>query len=148
MFSFRNNNDKSSANKQTYKGKRTHKGILHYDHLEAKNLLAGITFDAVSGLVSIEGSANSDAANVVLNQGTLIVSLNTGTEVFNQQFNAFDVNEIEVTGLAGDDFFRNDSDISVNAFGNSGDDTLVGGGLLYTSPSPRDKRQSRMLSSA
>ena len=32
--------------------------------------------------------------------------------------------------------------------GTSGDDTLTGTCLLYTSPSPRDKRQSRMPSSA
>ena len=49
-----------------------------------------------------------------------------------------DAGNDSVSGGAGDDSLR----------GGSGVDSLLGGCLLYTSPSPRDKRQSRMPSSA
>ena len=46
--------------------------------------------------------------------------------------------------------YPGDKDLSTSHFGGFLDDSLVGivSCLLYTSPSPRDKRQSRMPSSA
>ena len=108
---------------------RSSAGTFHYDMLEPKNLLAGITFDVNVGLLTIEGSGGNDAANVLLlSDQTVIISLDTGAEQFNQQLPPGSVNNITFLGLAGDDFFRNTTNIPTEGFGNSGNDTLVGGG--------------------
>ena len=65
---------------------------------------------------------------LLLSDQTVIISLDTGAEQFNQQLPPGSVNNITFLGLAGDDFFRNTTNIPTEGFGNSGNDTLVGGG--------------------
>ena len=96
-----------------------------YQNLEPRRVLAGISFDAVSGIVTVMGTSGDDISIVSVHSATetrvslagfpnLIVSTN-------------DVNRIDFFGLEGDDYFRNDTHISSHAFGGPGNDILIGG---------------------
>ena len=131
---------------------------LNYQSLEPRQVLAAnplLTLDA--GTLTIEGSDSSDKVEVSYNNGQIQVDYNSNNQfVGTEQFDASAVDDIRFLGRNGDDSFVNRTDVSVVAYGNQGNDRLVGGSnddvlrgcLLYTSPSPRDQRGSRMPSSA
>ena len=98
---------------------------LDYSALESRQLLAGISFDAATGVVLIRGTSGNDIAEVTQDGGLISVTQNGfGT----QQFSASEVASFQFVGLFGDDFFRNLTSIPASAFGGPGNDTLVGGG--------------------
>ncbi len=119
----------SNSQRRYSKNVRNRKNQLsqhQYAALEARQLLAGITFDEVTGTIEIEGSNGDDSALVQeVDATTLSVDL-TG---FDQQLFAIeDVNLIRFRGLAGNDRFENRTQIDATAFGHDGNDRLVGGG--------------------
>ena len=97
---------------------------LAYQNLEPRNLLAGISFDQVTGTIFIEGTQDRDFSEVSDSGNQLEVRL-SGFDV--QTFNVDEVNLIEFRGLDGDDAFENFSTIPSVAYGNGGNDVLTGG---------------------
>ncbi len=95
-----------------------------YQNLESRQLLAGISFDSGTGVVTVDGSSAPDTVLVSPN-GTQISVVLVGLQ--SQSFNASSVNEVVFTGREGNDFFRNDTSKKARAYGQSGDDTLLGG---------------------
>ena len=88
-------------------------------------MLAGITLDQATGVLTIDGSKGNDAALVsVASPNSIEVSL-TGFGV--QSFPKQQVNSIEFLGRTGDDNFRNDTSIPSVAAGHDGNDRLFGG---------------------
>ena len=119
----------SSSHRRFSRVLRQRKGKLNqhrYSALEARQLLAGITFDQVTGTIHIEGTNGEDSALVrEVDASTLSVDL-TG---FDQQLFAIeDVNLIRFRGLDGNDRFENSTQINSTAFGHKGNDRLIGGG--------------------
>lgn len=99
---------------------------LVYQALEARNLLAGISFEVINGFqtVLIDGTSNADIAEVSnIAGGAFEVTFNDQTETFS----ANDVERIRFLGRSGDDVFTNNSSISSSAFGHNGNDILRGG---------------------
>ncbi len=93
------------------------------ENLESRDLLAGITFDA--GVIHVEGSANSDGARV-----TMVSPQEVSVELYGiaqQSFAASTVSGIIFIGHEGNDWFKNETSIQVEAHGNAGNDTLIGG---------------------
>ncbi len=111
----------------TLKKQRREKRNLHgieYSSLESRELLAGISFDAATGVVLIGGTNGNDIAEVTQNGGLVTVTQNGfGT----RRFSASEVANFQFVGLFGDDSFRNLTSIASFAFGGPGNDTLVGG---------------------
>ena len=99
--------------------------VISYHGLEPRNLLAGITFDGGTGVVTVMGSAINDVSAVTSNAitGQTTVTLNDAS----QSFGTTTVSSIVFQGLAGDDQFTNSSEIDSTATGGLGNDTLTGG---------------------
>ena len=113
-----------STRKKQHRKKHNRHG-LEYSSLESRDLLAGITFDAATGVVLIGGTNGNDVAEVTQNGGLVTVTQNGFGA---RQFSASEVANFQFVGLFGDDFFRNSTSISAFAFGGPGNDTLIGGG--------------------
>ncbi len=95
-----------------------------YQTFEARRLLAGIEFTAATGQILIGGTNANDVARVTQSGATVTVT----HEGFNTRtFSAGSVNSILFVGLRGDDFFENQTAIPSIAFGQNGNDTLIGG---------------------
>jgi len=87
-------------------------------------MLAGIVFTAATGEILIGGTTGDDVARVTQVNEVVTVTY----EGFDTRtFAASDVNSILFVGLRGDDFFENQTAISARAFGQAGNDTLIGG---------------------
>lgn len=96
----------------------------NYQSLESRNLLAGISFD--SGVVTVIGTESNDISIVSVSSATQInVSLNGFAT---QTFTTSAVSKLVFLGLGGDDFFRNQTNLPVQASGGDGNDRLIGGG--------------------
>ena len=104
--------------------------VTGYHSLEPRNLLAGISFDANTGVVTVMGSAIDDVSVVNSNEitGLTAVTLNDSS----QSFATTTVSSIDFQGLAGDDEFTNNSEIDSSASGGLGNDTLQGGSGVDT----------------
>lgn len=110
---------------------------LCFEPVEARKLLAAFSFDLASGVLSITGTKVGDYATVDYGPNqTVKASINEfsagGIEVLNMPLYASQVKEIRFTGGDGNDAFFNNTNIRSKAWGNSGDDTLVGGGWIDT----------------
>ncbi len=95
-----------------------------YQGFEPRKLLAGIEFTAATGEILIGGTVGNDVARVTQVDDVITVTyegFDTGT------FNVSEVNSILFVGLRGDDFFENQTAIPARAFGQAGNDTLIGG---------------------
>jgi len=97
--------------------------LQHFENLEQRNLLAGITFS--SGVITIEGSANADAVHVTAPSAETLNVVIYGSE--SQNFELSQVGKIVFHGHEGNDWFQNETGIPTEAFGNSGNDFLRGG---------------------
>ncbi len=95
-----------------------------FQNLETRSLLAGITFDAGTGVLTVDGGSGNDVA-LVSTTGTQITVSLTGTS--SQNFQAVAVNEVVFFGRDGNDQFTNNSAIRIRAFGQKGNDVLRGG---------------------
>ena len=110
----------------TKKRNRKNSNSTSYESLEKRELLAGITIEAIAGrqTVVIDGTGASDVAEVrALSNGQIEFSLNNTTETF--QRSQFE--RIRFLGRNGNDTFRNNTDINSFAAGHNGNDTLRGG---------------------
>jgi hypothetical protein len=97
---------------------------LNYQQCERRDLLAGIDFSAATGQILIGGTSGNDRATVSQLGNTINVT-QQGFE--SRSFNAKEVQSILFVGLAGDDYFENRTATPSIAFGQLGNDTLIGG---------------------
>jgi Ca2+-binding RTX toxin-like protein len=109
----------------TSRSKASNKLQCVYQNLEARRVLAGISFDASTGFVTIAGSAGNDFSYVTASSVSQIQVSLTGFTA--QTFNTSEVNRIFFYGLDGDDFFQNETSIACEAYGGEGNDELYGG---------------------
>ncbi len=108
------------------RSQRKQKSQLHdYQSLEERKLLAGISFDSTTGVVSIDGSENDDSVWVQNSSAPEISVVFYGVD--SQLFSKASVTNIVFTARGGDDWFRNDTSIDASAYGQSGKDRLIGG---------------------
>ena len=97
---------------------------LSYQQCERRELLAGIEFSVATGQILIGGTNNADRAIVRQLDDTVTV---TQQGFRTQRFAASEVESILFVGLRGDDYFENRTSIPSIAFGQVGNDTLIGG---------------------
>lgn len=95
-----------------------------YETLENRQLLAGIIFLEQTGEILIGGTTAADNAQVIQNGNSITV---TQQGFGSERFNIADVAHIRFVGLAGDDRFENQSSVRSFAYGQAGNDTLIGG---------------------
>ena len=106
------------------RGRSRSKSAVDYQEYEPRKLLAGVVFTAATGEVLIGGTNTNDVARVTESNDVITVT----QEGFDTRtFDASEVNSIVFVGLRGDDFFENQTAIPSRAFGNAGNDTLIGG---------------------
>ena len=96
-----------------------------FDVLEHRQMLAAVFLDNSTGDLFIAGNAGNDVATAsILNSSTIRVSFAVGG---NFDFPRPNVGKLFFLGYAGDDTLTNNTDIQSRMFGNSGNDTLIGG---------------------
>lgn len=110
----------TSTKSQTRKRKTTNVSV--YSVLEPKQMLASVSFS--DGTITISGDTSNDSATVSLSGGNVSV-VQPGLDT--ESFTASSVTEIVFIGRAGDDVFENSTAIPSKAFGQAGNDTLIGG---------------------
>lgn len=97
---------------------------IDYADLEQRQLLAAVAFN--NGVLSINGTPDADQATLtLLGSGSTVRVAASGADI--QDFPRSQINEVVFIGLGGDDFFNNNTNIPSRAFGQNGDDTLLGG---------------------
>ena len=113
-----------------YRANRSHD--FAFENLETRQLLAGITFDAVSGVVNIQGSPQGDAVWIFSSTSTM-----TKVEFIDVETVELPTDEIALIqffGHDGNDSFFNNTDLPSFAAGHRGNDSLSGGNnsdILY-----------------
>ena len=107
---------------KSQKRKKTTTNVAQYSVLEPKNLLAAVTLSG--GEIRIAGTAANDSATVSLS-GIYVAVTQPGLDT--EIFTADSVDSIRFIGRAGDDIFLNNTPIASFAFGQAGNDTLIGG---------------------
>lgn len=107
---------------KSHKRKRTTTNVAQYSVLEPKNLLAAVSFSG--GEIRISGTTGNDHATVAVS-GNYVGVAQPGLDT--ESFVASSVTSIVFVGRAGDDFFANTTSIPSRAFGQAGNDTLIGG---------------------
>lgn len=114
-----------SSNTKQRRGRSTgFQSSVDYQEYEPRKLLAGVVFTAATGEVLIGGTNGNDVARVTQSNNVVTV---TQQGFATRTFAASEVNSVVFVGLRGDDFFENLTSISSRAFGNAGNDTLIGG---------------------
>ena len=131
--------------------RRNKNAFSDYQELETRNVLAANPVVALSaGEINIQGTELNDSVRIYEVNDLIRVSVQSegvSGEVF--EFQSSEVENIYFSGKEGDDLFVNRTRLTSTAYGNDGDDLLIGGTgndvlrggngcLLYTSPSPRD----------
>ena len=96
--------------------------VSQYSVLEPKRMLAAVTLDG--GEIRIAGTAGNDSATVSVS-GIYVAVTQPGLET--EVFTVASVDSIRFIGRAGDDVFLNNTSITSFAFGQAGNDTLIGG---------------------
>lgn len=115
--------NQTSRKLQRRSATRRHSGA-EFQQLESRKLLAGITFNPATGIVSVDGSEAADSVLVSSSGTQLNVYLsNVGV----QSYLRSSVTEVVFTARGGNDWMRNDTNVRVRAFGQAGADTLLGG---------------------
>lgn len=113
-----------SASKKSRPRRNNRNCRIEFEALAARHLLAGITFDSATGIVTVDGSNSADSVLVTQNASSVTIAL---TNVQTQTFPTVDLSKIRFYGRGGDDWFRNNSSVPVQAYGQAGLDTLIGG---------------------
>lgn len=114
----------TTSNRRSRSCRAPQNGSVTYEACEQRRMLAGVLFDAATGEITIGGTNDADIALVTQVNGVVTV---THEGFATRSFAASDVNSILFVGLAGDDRFENRTAIAANAFGQLGNDTLIGG---------------------
>ena len=98
---------------------------MRFEALEPRNLLAGIHFDAPSGVVTIAGDAGADNGSFAFFGSTNYrATLNQTTT---RDFSFTEVNRVVFIGFDGNDTFDNRTGVPSQLLGGNGVDTLRGG---------------------
>jgi Ca2+-binding RTX toxin-like protein len=101
---------------------------LGFQSLEGRELMAGITYNASTDTVTIDGGSGRDVAEVERLTGNRVkVTLGSQSRIFDQDFASEKVSLIRFNGNAGNDLFSNYTSIRSIAHGGSGTDSLYGG---------------------
>ncbi len=105
----------------------------YYERLEGRRLLAGVSWNAGTGEVFVEGTLGNDTMLVSEAMGgtQFSVVFNSGAPLL---FNYSTFDRVIANGLGGDDNFENQASVSSTMNGGNGADTLKGGSgvdLLY-----------------
>ena len=95
---------------------------LHLEALEEKKLLAADIGLSEAGVINISGTSADDVV-IVSQRGNEVVVSHNG-EI---QFASKDAKSLYFAGGAGDDAFHNETNLPSEAYGNEGNDKLVGG---------------------
>ena len=115
--------------KQTVAHKRLAAARLAVENLEDRRMMAGVTYDASTGVIEIDGTNSADTAIVeytssgtpslkaTLNSVSTLIPLTTSTKF----------TKVVFLGKGGDDTLRNETGIPTDAWGGEGDDELRGG---------------------
>ena len=98
------------------------KSGFQYGLCEPRNLLTSISLNG--GELLLGGDSNPNVASVSISGGIVSASI-TGSD--SMTFPAANVSSIRFVGLGGDDQFTNGTSIPSFAFGQAGNDTLIGG---------------------
>lgn len=114
--------DRSGTRKKRHQPRRAR---CDYCELEQRTLLAGISFDASTGEVQIDGTGYADTVEITPHNNEIIVNL---VNIDQQTFAMSSVSAIRFWGRSGNDSFVNNSNIDSFAYGHAGNDFLVGGG--------------------
>jgi len=102
--------------------------ITHqYENLEARQLLASISFDASIGIVTLDGENTADVASVTPTTVGADAAFQFDLNGLSETFLAADVVSIFFEGNDGDDEFVNDTNLPSFARGGLGNDILTGG---------------------
>lgn len=96
-----------------------------YAPLEPRTLLAAISYDAVTKVVTVTGTEAADWSRVLAPIAGQIQVQFSGVEV--QTFSQADVSRVVFSARGGDDWFRNDTAIPSFFYGQGGNDTAIGG---------------------
>ena len=110
--------------------KNNRSNSIDYASLEDREVLSAnpIVSLSASGLLSVQGSHQSDIVQLAENNDNVLVHVRAGNnQVETFSFEAGDVERIYFAGGNGDDFFSNNTSFESTAYGNQGRDTLVGG---------------------
>ncbi|MEM7453616.1 MAG: calcium-binding protein [Planctomycetota bacterium] len=104
---------------------RAHSAFASDYRLEPRQLLAGISFDVPTSKVHIDGTSGDDTSTIVqVNETSFRVSLQGfGSQVFDYA----DVSGILFRGFDGNDYVRNEVNVSSRLVGHDGADILIGG---------------------
>lgn len=95
---------------------------LHYDQCESRQLLATITLNGTELLIG--GDPQDNIATVSFSGNEVVASL---AGDLTASFQSFEVETIRFVGLGGNDQFTNRTSLPSFAFGQAGDDILIGG---------------------
>ena len=106
--------------------KRTqHRNFPRYELLETRSLLAGITFDLSTGIVTVEGTSGKDELRIEM-ESSSEVSIDL-KDIEEQIFEISQVTQITFEAFEGDDRFRNETAILSVVYGGAGEDDIAGG---------------------
>jgi Ca2+-binding RTX toxin-like protein len=94
---------------------------------DRRMLAAGLGFDALAGLVTINGTSGADSARIALVDRRILITLDTSGLDFSRSFSASQVKRIVFNGGNGDDRCTNTTAITATLYGGAGNDTLIGG---------------------
>lgn len=104
------------------------RNALQLERLESRlALTAGISFDARSRVLAIEGTDGADVVTVAVQGSRVVATLQTPDGTTTRSLAASSVARIDVALLAGDDSFTNSTRVPSVVDGGLGDDSLVGG---------------------
>jgi Ca2+-binding RTX toxin-like protein len=103
--------------------KRKSASPFSYASCEPRNLLASISLNGAELIIG--GGTTNDTSTVSISGNEVTATL---TGVDSMSFPVADVDSIRFIGLGGDDRFTNNTSIPSFAFGQAGNDTLIGGG--------------------
>jgi len=109
---------------------RKRKAALSYAVLEERQVLsADVLVELVQGTLNIHGTELKDIVRVVeYQQDEILVGVvQEGSPYELHRFQAADVKDVFFSGKAGDDVFVNRTSLESEAYGNDGDDWLLGG---------------------
>ena len=95
---------------------------FHYATCEPRNLLTSITLNG--GELLLGGGTSNDVGTISVSGSNVTATL-SGSDA--ATFTTAEVTSIRFVGLGGDDQFTNNTSIPSFAFGNAGNDTLLGG---------------------
>lgn len=109
--------------------RRSHRGRnalrTHIETLEERRLMASL--QGANGILTISGTGADDVAEVTVQNGVVSAVVADGAGVVRQNYTAASVREIRFLGGDGADRFTNRTSIPSRAWGEAGDDVLVGG---------------------